>query len=1152
MRTNLILFLMIFLGSIGMETRASHIIGGEIKYRCLGGNNYEITLELYRDCFYGLVQLPNPATISVYYDDDTEIPASSYSFARVSYDTLDLGQYQNQCFIPPIDICVQKAVYIDTINLPQVSGGYQVVFESCCRNASIDNIDQPADNWGASYYIVIPDTIIQYPAMPVIWWEDFDLPDATTSDAGPTAWTRNITGGTFTGGDHFDVRNQLFEGNDPDATVKWYSEWIDISAYPGGITASIDVSGTANMEDSDSLRIYYQINAGAPVLFPGGNIWNDPPTATLIQYNLTGDSIRIIVRQVNNATSEYHRFDNVKISEYAPIDTVLAWCNNSPSFDTFPPVFICLGDSLILDQSATDADGDSLVYSLATPYDDYGATLPPPLIPWEPGYSESNQINGTLTIDSQTGELIVFPSASGQYLICLSVKEYRDGLLLSENKRDFQFNVVVCATDPLPAVPSSNYTCGGSMPVSFQNDSGATAPMFWDFGVTGITTDTSSLPTPSYTYASYGTYTVTLITNPGLICADTGTIILYVTTLDSCCQFSCDPTVTDTNVDLSSKSDTIWLMTNHNIVRNEHCCSASGSDACFRFNILLNSQTEEVSFDVQNPAPPQGSAFYQINCGPQITLGESFCAAGQTTICLTYCKPGGDKPDYIISAGRNSSVSNDLTLRPLCTDTLRVDGLLESTINWTSVYPAPNGTYNSYLSCISQCDTTIIFAPASPPDSVAFQVSGTAVGCASGTTYDTIWVRFTTALTAAIDPDSPAICFGQIGVGLTANGSGGKLPYIYDWNTGEATQTIVAGGAGWYWVDIYDNSDCEPVRDSVEVVVFASPVDANAGPDQIVCTTSPTATLAGTIVAADGGKWSSMSGSPGVFAPDDDTLDADYTPSVAEVIAGSVTLRLISTGNRGCDPDTDYMTITISPLATASAGVDAAICAGNTYTLSGSFGGSASSITWTKSGDGSFNNAALPAATYTPGATDITMGTVTLTITTDDPAGPCTAASDPMILTINTAATASAGADAPICSGSTYTLSGTRGGSATSSTWGTSGTGTFNDNTLLAPIYTPSPADIATGSVILTITTNDPAGPCPAVSDPMTLTINPAATAFGKHLHLIREQGGRRDKFDLGNIGNRDLQRQYLAGCCIYAITGRHCIRKRDLNHNDQ
>src|SRR5690606_34815688 len=43
---------------------ASHVVGGEISYRCLGGNQYAFTTQLYRDC-QGINTAPNiPLTIS--------------------------------------------------------------------------------------------------------------------------------------------------------------------------------------------------------------------------------------------------------------------------------------------------------------------------------------------------------------------------------------------------------------------------------------------------------------------------------------------------------------------------------------------------------------------------------------------------------------------------------------------------------------------------------------------------------------------------------------------------------------------------------------------------------------------------------------------------------------------------------------------------------------------------------------------------------------------------------------------------------------------------------------------------------------------------------------------------------------------------------
>lgn len=47
--------------------RATHIVGGEMNYTCLGNNQYEITLTIFRDCFYGNPNawFDNPASIGV-------------------------------------------------------------------------------------------------------------------------------------------------------------------------------------------------------------------------------------------------------------------------------------------------------------------------------------------------------------------------------------------------------------------------------------------------------------------------------------------------------------------------------------------------------------------------------------------------------------------------------------------------------------------------------------------------------------------------------------------------------------------------------------------------------------------------------------------------------------------------------------------------------------------------------------------------------------------------------------------------------------------------------------------------------------------------------------------------------------------------------
>jgi hypothetical protein len=160
--------------------------------------------------------------------------------------------------------------------------------------------------------------------------------------------------------------------------------------------------------------------------------------------------------------------------------------------------------------------------------------------------------------------------------------------------------------------------------------------------------------------------------------------------------------------------------------------------------------------------------------------------------------------------------------------------------------------------------------------------------------------------------------------------------------------------------------------------------------------------------------------------------------------------------------------------------------------LAGVIGGAAASATWS-GGTGTYNpsNTALNAI-YTPSAAEIAAGGVTLTLTTNDPAGPCGATNDQVRININKAATANAGVDQIVCSSSpVVTLAGVIGGGAASGTW-SGGAGTFNpDANTLNATYTPAPEEIAAGSVTLTLTSDDPNGPCGAVSDAMKITINP-------------------------------------------------------------
>jgi len=174
---------------------------------------------------------------------------------------------------------------------------------------------------------------------------------------------------------------------------------------------------------------------------------------------------------------------------------------------------------------------------------------------------------------------------------------------------------------------------------------------------------------------------------------------------------------------------------------------------------------------------------------------------------------------------------------------------------------------------------------------------------------------------------------------------------------------------------------------------------------------------------------------------------------------------------------------------TANAGLDQIICEGNLVNLAAIIGGSATSITWTSSGDGVFNDNTILTASYTPGTNDITNGTVTLTILTNDPDGTglCVSASDFMIVNIEKAHTISTSADQVICPTDIATIIGTIGGSATSAIWTTSGDGTFDTPNSLTANYTSGINDITSGLATITLSTTSTA--CPSVSSQIIITV---------------------------------------------------------------
>ena len=211
-------------------------------------------------------------------------------------------------------------------------------------------------------------------------------------------------------------------------------------------------------------------------------------------------------------------------------DLVSPEFNSTPDFGGLAPIYICANKELEYDHSAMDADGDSLVYKLCNPLTGGSYQVPQPKVPspppfdsvaWiDPPYNVDNMLGGgiPLEIDPQTGLLTAFPAFQGQFVVGVCVEEYRNGVLLSTTRRDFQYNVVPCS-EIISSFFAPDVQCE-NLTVEFDNQSEFASQYRWFFDWPNPTPGSLQFE-PTYTFPDTGTYTVALIAQPGAVCADT-------------------------------------------------------------------------------------------------------------------------------------------------------------------------------------------------------------------------------------------------------------------------------------------------------------------------------------------------------------------------------------------------------------------------------------------------------------------------------------------------------------------------------------------------------------------------------------------------------------------------------------------------------
>lgn len=1135
MRNFIRLFLIFIFLFFSRSLYSTHIVGGSLTYVHVADSTYIVTLKLYRDCSSGTAAFPNSVTITVLgYNGEPFYPSKNFTMPKGTVTPVPSNL--DSCAPPPNPMpCVEEGIYTTTVtNLPPNPGGYHMYYQLIARNLSLTNVNAVCNCIGESFYAYIPGAAIE-------WLEWFTHPNGTTVDNDTTAWS--ITSGT-TSVNSAQVNGNVFEVTGADSgEVTWTSQVISINTYTAGVNARVNLFETGNLEVDDSIIVSYRLNGGALTPFPtNGLLGNDFTSAVASVNGLVGNTLQLFIKVKYDSispSSEVYLFDSVMVFAN---DTII---NSNPVFDLFPPLFLCVGTPFTFDHKATDADGDSLVYSFYTPYDgDNNAGPKDPTFPgnvatflpivWVGGYSATNPLGGTpLTLNSVTGFLSGTPSAIGQYVVGVKVKEYRNGVYLSETLRDFQFNVVICP--PLSQATLSPFNgCNGN-PVNFAPDDTTGSDFWWDFGNTLVTNDTSNLEYASYTYPGPGTYTVTLIANKGTYCADTATSTVTTSTINA--SFSHDAPVcigsTVSFADNSTKSSNstissyLWAFGDGNTSTSQNPTHNYASSGAYSVTLTVTNSYSCTSVYIDtvdvNPYSIASAGTSTVVCAssPAVSLSGSVTNAtggmwassgtgsftpNNTTLNATYTPSAADITAGIVT----------LTLTSTGNAPCDVSDTMQITIDASPTTASAGG---DQIICGQSTATLTANSPTAGTGTWSVVSGGASInnptsdttgisGLVTGSSYTFRWT-----ITNGVCPastDDVVISVDSLPTTATA----GPDQYLCNLSTATLTANAPVVGTG-LWTVTYGtaalSSTVTPVTsisgmspgdsiilrwtiskgvcvsyDEVTVVVNPYTTSVTPGNDQTVCSSS-NVLLNGSISGnTTTGIWST-SGS-GTFSPGATTLNASYVFSSADTAGTSVTLYLTTTNNGLCPAFVDSMRVTIEKPAMVNAGPDQSVCENNpVVTISGSVTGLSTTGQWSSTGDGNFASTTNLNTTYTPGTNDIVSGSFTIVLSSTNNST-CPATNDSLTVTVTPQPLVTAGSNQLVCSNSSVTLSGLVSGGSTTGNWTTSGTGTFTPgSTTLNGTYTPSAGDILAGQVKLILTSTNNGG-CLPVSDTIDIS----------------------------------------------------------------
>jgi len=176
---------------------------------------------------------------------------------------------------------------------------------------------------------------------------------------------------------------------------------------------------------------------------------------------------------------------------WVPADSTGIIVNTSAQFTDTLLSYICRTDTAYISNSATDPDGDSLVYTLVDPFvgkttsgnpttTNYFApnfnpyTIPPPIVTYAAGYNLANLL-GTGSYSSTnpiTGLTKFLTNNVGIYVAAIEITEYRNGVIMGVTRRNMQLISDNCPNNNMPTQDISVLDPSAISPLVYQVNAG--------------------------------------------------------------------------------------------------------------------------------------------------------------------------------------------------------------------------------------------------------------------------------------------------------------------------------------------------------------------------------------------------------------------------------------------------------------------------------------------------------------------------------------------------------------------------------------------------------------------------------------------------------------------------------------------------------